>query len=121
MVIVVGVDVRASAYAAANADCVKVSVVSSVPFTPIAASVGATVSRVTVVPSAAVAGPVLAPSVAPLTAKRGITVPSVQPVTVTVRVAPESVPGLKTQPAAVPALEKSAAATPVTFLENVSV
>ena len=58
---------------------------------------------------------------APLAAKRGITVPSVQPVTVTVRVEPESVPGLKAQPAAVPALVKSAAATPVTFLENVSV
>ena len=68
------------------------------------------------------AGPAVpARSAAPPAAKRGITVPSEQLVTVSVRVAPESAPGAKTQPVAVPVLVKSAAATPVTDSENVSV
>ena len=85
-------------------------------------TVGAVMSRVTVSPSAAVAGPVLATaSVAPFAAKRGMIVPSPQPVIVTVRDVPESVLGSNTQEAAVPVLEKSPAATPVTVRENVSV
>jgi hypothetical protein len=85
--------------------------------------VGAVSSRVMVVVAvAADEGPVLlAVSVAPFTANRGITVPSLQPVTVTVRVEPESVPGLNEQPVAVPVFEKSPEATPVTDSENVSV
>lgn len=85
--------------------------------------VGAVSSRVMVVDAvAADEGPVLlAASVAPFTANRGITVPSLHPVTVTVRVEPESVPGLNEQPVAVPVFEKSPEATPVTDSENVSV
>jgi hypothetical protein len=71
---------------------------------------------------AAATGPVFdEESVAPLIAKRGWIVPLPQPVMVTVRVEPLSVPGAYTQPVAVPAFEKSAAATPVTDSENVSV
>ena len=83
---------------------------------------GATASRVMVPPVKPVAGPAVpAPSAAPLAAKRGVTVPSEQLVTVTVRVLPVSAPGAKTQPVAVPVLVKSAAVTPVTSSENVSV
>ena len=90
--------------------------------TAVSDAVGAVMSRVTVSPSAAVAGPVLATaSVAPFAAKRGMIVPSPQPVIVTVRDVPESVLGSNTQEAAVPVLEKSPAATPVTVRENVSV
>jgi hypothetical protein len=86
-------------------------------------TVGAVMSRVIVVDDvAAAAGPVFdEASVAPLIAKRGWIVPAEQPVIVTVRVAPLSVPGSYTQPVAVPAFEKSPAATPVTDSENVSV
>ena len=84
---------------------------------------GAVISRVTVVDAFTAAdGPVLpATSVAPLAAKRGITVPSPQFETVTVRDDPESVPGANEQFNAVPAFEKSPDATPVTFSENVKV
>ena len=86
------------------------------------ATVGAVMSRVTVEPSAAVAGPVLdTASVAPFAAKRGMIVPSPQPVIVTVRETPESALGSNTQEAAVPVLEKSPATMPVTVRENVSV
>jgi len=85
-------------------------------------TVGAVVSRVIVGPSAMVAGPVFpAASVAPLAAKCGMIVPAEQLVSVTVRVAPVSVPGANTQPVAVPVCVKSPAATPVTDSENVSV
>lgn len=85
--------------------------------------VGAVVSRVIVVVAvAAELGPVLpAASVAPFTANWGATVPSLQPVTVTVRDEPESVPGLNEQPVAVPVFKKSPEATPVTDSENVNV
>ena len=86
--------------------------------------VGATVSTVMVVPDVdAVAGPVLpAASVAPPRAKRGITVPSLHPVIVTVRMVLDmSVPGVKTQLSAVPVFEKSTVATPVTASEKVIV
>ena len=64
-------------------------------------------------------GPVLvALSVAPLAAKRGMTVPLAQPDTVTVREVPVSVPGSNVQPEAEPVLVKSPAATPVTVSEN---
>jgi hypothetical protein len=86
-------------------------------------TVGAVTSRVIVVVAvAAEAGPVLpAASVAPPSAKTGMIVPSPQLVIVTVRDAPESVPGANEQLAAVPEFEKSPAATPVTDSENVSV
>jgi hypothetical protein len=86
-------------------------------------TLGAVTSRVMVVVSvAADAGPVLvAESLAPLAAKTGVTVPALQPDTVTVRDEPESLPGSNEQPVAVPVLEKSPAATPVTVSENVSV
>ena len=77
---------------------------------------------IVVVAVAADAGPVLvAVSLAPSAAKRGITVPSEQPDTVTVRDEPVSLPGAKLQPVAVPVFTKSPAATPVTDSENVSV
>ncbi len=85
-------------------------------------TVGLVVSRVMVdVDVAADDGPVmLDPLVAPFTAKRGCTVPSLQPDTVSVREADDvSVPGLNEQPVAVPAFEKSPASTPVTASENV--
>lgn len=84
---------------------------------------GADVLRVTVVVAVAAAdGPVLpATSDAPLEANCGITVPSPQPDTVTVRLLPESLPGLNEQLVAVPVFEKSPAATPVTLSENVKV
>ncbi len=86
-------------------------------------AVGAVVSRTMVVVAvAAEAGPVLvAESVAPFAAKRGITVPSPHPDTNTVRLLPESEPGANEHPVAVPVLEKSPASTPVTDSENVSV
>jgi hypothetical protein len=69
-----------------------------------------------------VVGPVLpAASVAPFAAKCGMIVPAEQLVSVTVRIAPASVPGANTQPVAVPVWVKSPAATPVTDSENVSV
>ena len=85
-------------------------------------TVGAVRSMVIVAPVAAEAGPVLpAASVAAVTARRGMTVPSEQPVTVTVRVVPESAPGSKAHDVAVPVFEKSPATTPVTTSENVRV
>ena len=86
-------------------------------------TLGGVVSRVIVVVAvAADEGPVLdTASVAPSAAKRGITVPSEQPDTVTVRDEPESLPGAKLQPVAVPVFMKSPAATPVTDSEKVSV
>jgi hypothetical protein len=86
-------------------------------------TVGAVTSRVIVVLAVAkVAGPLLpARSSAPPAAKRGITVPSPQPVIETVRDVPESAPGANEHVAAVPEFEKSPAATPVTASENVSV
>jgi hypothetical protein len=86
-------------------------------------TVGAVTSRVMVVVAvAADAGPVLpAMSDAPAAAKTGMIVPAEQLVIVTVRVAPESVPGANEQLVAVPPFEKSPAATPVTDSENVSV
>lgn len=86
-------------------------------------TVGAVVSRVIVVDAvAADTGPALpAASLAPLAANRGVTVPSPQPDTVTVRDDPESVPGANEQPDAVPVFVKSPAATPVTDSENVKV
>lgn len=85
--------------------------------------VGAVSSRVIVVVAvAADDGPVfVAESVAPFAANRGVTVPSLQPLTVTVRVDPESVPGLNVHPVAVPVFEKSPDATPVTDSEKVNV
>ena len=85
-------------------------------------TVGLVVSRVIVdVEVAADDGPVmLDPLVAPLAAKRGCTVPSPQPDTVSVREADDaSVPGSNEQPVAVPAFEKSPESTPVTASENV--
>ena len=86
-------------------------------------TLGAEASRVIVVVAvAADAGPVLdTASAAPLIAKTGVTVPALQPDTVTVRDEPESAPGANVQPVAVPELVKSPAATPVTFSEKVSV
>ena len=85
-------------------------------------TVGAVRSMVIVAPVAAEAGPVLpAASAAALTARRGMTVPSEQPVIVTVRELPESASGPKAHDVAVPVFEKSPAATPVTASENVSV
>jgi hypothetical protein len=86
-------------------------------------AVGTVVSRTMVVVAvAADAGPVLvAASLAPLAAKRGMTVPAEQPDTITVRDEPESLPGANEQLVAVPVLEKSPARTPVTLSENVSV
>jgi len=67
-------------------------------------------------------GPVLlAKSVAPLTANRGVMVPTEQFDTVTVRDEPVSAPGANVQPVAVPVFVKSPAATPVTDSENVIV
>jgi hypothetical protein len=80
---------------------------------------GAAVSKVKLLVPALLALP--AASVAPPAANSGITVPALQPVIVTVRDAPESVPGAKAHDAAVPVFEKSPAATPVTDSENVSV
>ena len=84
--------------------------------------VGAVSSRVIVVDAvSADDGPVLlAVSLAPFTANRGVTVPSLQPLTVTVRDEPESVPGSNEHPVAVPVFEKSPEATPVTDSENVN-
>jgi hypothetical protein len=86
-------------------------------------TVGLVMSRtMVVVDVAADAGPVLpARSVAPLSAKTGVTVPAPQPDTVTVRLLPESLPGSNEHPVAVPEFEKSPAATPVTLSENVKV
>ena len=86
--------------------------------------VGATVSTVIVVADvASLDGPVLpAVSIAPEATNLGITVPSLQPETVTVRVVPEvSVPGVNAQPVAVPVFAKSPDATPVTASPNVIV
>jgi hypothetical protein len=90
---------------------------------PDRAMVGPVASRVIVVDAvAAEEGPVFpATSVAPFNAKRGMTVPSPQPETVTVRLEPESVPGLKEHDKAVPVFEKSSDATPVTDSENCNV
>ena len=85
-------------------------------------TVGAVRSIVIVAPVEAEAGPVLpAASETALTARRGMTVPSEQPVTVTVRELPESASRAKVHDVAVPVFEKSPAATPVTDSENVSV
>jgi len=84
-------------------------------------AVGAVVSRVIVVDAeAADAGPVFpAASDAPLIANCGVTVPSLHPDTVTVRLLDEvSVPGENEHPVAEPVFVKSAAATPVTASEN---
>ena len=84
---------------------------------------GPVASRVMVLVAVAIAaGPVvLEELVAPFAANRGCTVPSPQPVTVTVRVVDDvSVPGSKLHPVAVPALVKSPLATPVTASEKVS-
>jgi len=85
--------------------------------------VGAVVSRVIVVDAVAADDGPLFPteSVAPFAAKRGMTVPSPQPETVTARLEPESVPGLNVHDGAVPVLEKSPDATPVTDSENCNV
>ena len=85
-------------------------------------TVGVMTSRVIVVEAvAADEGPLFpAESVAPVAAKRGITVPSPQPETVTVRLEPVSVPGLNTHVKAVPVFEKSPDATSVTDSENCS-
>jgi hypothetical protein len=89
---------------------------------PDRAMVGPVASRVIVVDAvAAEEGPVFpATSTAPFNAKRGMTVPSPQPETVTVRVEPESVPGLNEHVKAVPVFEKSPDATSVTDSENCS-
>ncbi len=85
-------------------------------------TVGAVRSIEIVVPVAAKAGPVLpAASATALTARRGMTVPSEQPVIVTVRELPASAPGSKAHDVAVPVFEKSPATTPVTASENVNV
>ena len=77
---------------------------------------------IVVVAVAADDGPVFpAVSVAPLAANRGVTVPALQFVIVTVRDEPESVPGANVQPVAVPAFEKSPASTPVTLSEKLNV
>ena len=85
---------------------------------------GTVASRViVVVASASAVGPAFpAASEAPLAAKRGVMVPLLHELTVTVRVVDDvSVPGLNEQPVAVPALEKSVPATPVTASEKVTV
>ena len=84
---------------------------------------GATESRATVVVAVeSDIGPVFSTvSLAPPETNDGITVPSSQFETVTVRDDPESVPGSNEQFNAVPAFEKSPDATPVTFSENVKV
>ena len=94
-----------------------------VDVTAVNVAVGAVRSIVIVVLDvAAEAGPALpAASLAPPKANSGMTVPSEQLLTVTVRDVPESVPGEYEQPVAVPELEKSPAATPVTDSENVRV
>jgi hypothetical protein len=90
---------------------------------PDRAMVGPVESRVIVVDAvAAEEGPTFpAVSIAPFAAKRGMIVPSPQPETVTVRLDPESVPGLNTHDKAVPVFEKSPDATSVTDSENCSV
>ena len=77
-------------------------------------AVGTTVSLVTVVDAAdAAAGPVfVAVSCTPPAASCGCTVPSAQPVMVTVNVVPVAASGVNVQPVAVPAFEKSPAASP---------
>ena len=79
--------------------------------------------KFTVVPEeVAEAGPVFdAASNAPATRNTGTIVPAEQPVMVTVRVVPESVPGSNEQDVAVPLLLKSADVIPVTDSENVNV
>ena len=84
---------------------------------------GPVASRVIVLVAVAnAAGPVVLDElVAPFATNRGCTVPSLQPVTVTVRVVDDvSEPGSKLHPVAVPALLKSPLATPVTASEKVS-
>ena len=77
-------------------------------------AVGTTVSLVTVVDAAdAAAGPVfVAVSCTPPAASCGCTVPSAQPVMVTVNVVPVAASEVNVQPVAVPAFEKSPAASP---------
>ena len=115
-----GSSARSSPNGAAKLDGLKNIVAPSVPASAKLASVGAARSIVMVGDAfCSVAGPRLpARSCAPVAAKAGINVPVEQPVTVSVRVSPTSVPGLNVQPVAVPRLRKSPEPRPVTDSEN---
>jgi hypothetical protein len=112
---------RSSLNGAAKLDGLKNIVAPSVPASAKLDSVGAARSIVMVVAAfCSVAGPRLpARSCAPVAANAGASVPVEQPVTVSVRVLPLSVPGLNVQPVAVPRLRKSPEPIPVTASEKV--
>jgi hypothetical protein len=80
---------------------------------------GAVRSMLTVGPVCCVAGPALpTPSATASAASRGISVPSEQPLTVTVQGMPSSLCGAKAQPVAVPVVERSPATRSKTCSEK---